>query len=131
MHLLVILLQQLLGLLPNKQQAQPEPVRVRTTPPGNRGECTPEQQAFQSSYGAEWLRTGATVFCESTATVRPSRAALRALSGDCGRAGFDRHVRNTAHATTVDGTLPVDQSRSPASPISLESADALSPESRA
>jgi hypothetical protein len=133
MHLLVILLQQLLGLIPNKQQAQPEPVRVRTAPPAG----TPEQQAFQSSqglngYGAELLRTGATVFCESTASARPSRAVLRALGGDCGRAGLDR-----ANVLTVDGTLPVDQSGSSASPISLKSADslesqgALSPESRA
>ena len=137
MHLLVILLQQLLGLIPNKQQAQPEPVRVRTTPPKSRGDHSPEQQAFQSSYGVELLHTGATAFCESTASARPSRAVLRALGGDCGRAGFDRPVRNPAHATTVDGTLPADQSRSPASAISLESPDslestgALSPESRA
>jgi hypothetical protein len=127
MHLLVILLQQLLGLLPNKQQAQPEPVRVRTAPPAG----TPEQQAFQSLYGAERLRTGTTVFCESTASVRPSRAALRALGGDCGRAGLDRPDLNVADATTVDGTLPVDQSRSPTSTIALQSHDALSPESRA
>jgi len=125
MHLLVILLQHLLGLIPNKRQAQPEPVRVRTVPPNTRGERTPEQQAFQSSYGlhghgAELFRSGAMVFSESTASVRPSRAALRAGGGGFCRAG----------ATSVDGTFPVDQSRSPASPISLKSQGASSPELR-
>jgi hypothetical protein len=120
MHLLVILLQQLLGLLPNKQQAQPEPVRVRTTPQSG----APEQQAFQSSFGADMLRSDATIFCRSTAT-RPSRAVLRADGGG----GLDRGL-STCAAASVDGTLPVPGSLSAASPICSESPQTFSPESR-
>jgi hypothetical protein len=160
MHLLVILLQQLLGLLPNKQQAQPEPVRVRTTPPSNRGANTPEQQAFQSStsfnglglhgQGADLFRTGATVFSESTATARAPRAVLRAGFGNFDGGGLDgggfqgggldRNVFGPGpspheSATSVDGTLPADRSSSAASssslPNSLNTAAApFSPESR-
>jgi hypothetical protein len=130
MHLLVILLQQLLGLLPNKQQAQPEPARVRPAQPG-----TPEQQAFQSSYGSEALRTGTTIFRGSTASAGPSEALLRALGGVANRSGtrradFGRTGLSRTNASSVDGTPPVDQSRSPASPIALESCEAASPELR-
>jgi hypothetical protein len=121
MHLLVILLQQLLGLLPNKQQAQPEPVRVRTAQPNSRpaasrGDGTPEQQAFQSSaglnrQGTEFLRTGSTVFCKSRVSARINRAVPRA-GGGLGR----------SDAPSVDGTLPAARSHSSAAPLSPKSA---------
>jgi hypothetical protein len=123
MHLLVILLQQLLGLLPNKQQAQPEPARVRSAPPQSCGDRASEQQAFQSSYAAEQLRTRATIFSRSTASARPNSASLRDWAALRAGNGLDR-----PDATPVAGTLPAEPSDSSASPISQGSAP-ISPES--
>jgi hypothetical protein len=137
MHLLVILLQQLLGLLPNKQQAQPEPVRVRTAPPQNRGEHAPsgEQQAFQAPYFADLFRNRTAVSSRSTASTRPNGVLLANSAVLRAQGAFGGGGPRLADATPVDGTLPSDRSPSSASSISLKPVSwksvALSPESHA
>ena len=83
MHLLVILLQQLLGLLPNKQQAQPEPVRVRTPQPSSQ-----EPQAFMSSTSIE----GASFTIGRSATSSRVPPARQLRSSATGRRANGRYA---------------------------------------
>ena len=112
MHLLVILIQQLLGLIPNKKQEQPEPVRVRSAQQGSA-----DQQAFEASRTAEFRRLHDAAFLGSTSVESISAASLRA-----------RLARRAATTSTprrdAPGTAPLPDYTSSAT------AD-LSPEARA
>lgn len=133
MHLLVILLQQLLGFLPNKQQARPEPVRVRaksSSSPGQ-GSSLPQNESRTEGPG------GPQAFVSIGAA--PPSGAARAASSRRTPAGARASVESFLNGRTTPGAARAETSacggdarRRPSFPASTSSGsfDPRSPETR-